>query len=185
MKLRLRHRDPPAGGMGIGRWSGSALAALLLLAVAASPHAIAAQPLTSDDYFATRGEGMWASSELVGVTVYGVDGEELGPVVEVLVGEPDVIVFEIGGFLGTGEKQIAVPFRLFHITAAPTNQPEMGQQAVGTRLPPTNSRDPVPGSGEPGRPLSPVYLSLAVSAEDLAAAPAYSADPRRIPAIAP
>jgi len=128
---------------------------------------------------------MWASSELVGVTVYGVDGEELGPVVEVLVGDPDVIVFEIGGFLGTGEKRIAMPFRLFHITAAPSDQTELGQQAIGTRLPPTNGRAPVPGSGEAGRPLSPVYLSVTVSVEDLATAPPYSADPRRIPAIAP
>jgi hypothetical protein len=156
-----------------------------LCAVAtALPLAAAAAPPSPDDYFAARGEGTWSSTELVGVTVYGADGEELGPVVDVLVGDPDVVVFEIGGFLGSGEKQIALPLRLFRVTAEPTDAADR-EDAAGTRLPPANNRDQAPIGGDPGTSLAPIYLSLDVDAEGLAEAPPYSADPRRIPAIAP
>lgn len=165
-------------------WRGACAAGLCALVIA-WPLAAAAAPPSPDDYYAARGEGAWSSTELVGVTVYGADGQELGPVVDVLVGDPDVVVFEIGGFLGSGEKQIALPLRLFRITAEPKDRAEAGEDAAGTRLPPENSRDQAPIGGEPGPSLAPVFLSLDIDADSLAEAPPYSADPRRIPAIAP
>src|SRR5215207_353260 len=55
----------------------------------------------------------WRSSKLVGLTVYGPNNERIGEINEVLVdrnGKVDAVVIGVGGFLGIGEKDVALPF---------------------------------------------------------------------------
>ena len=59
-----------------------------------------------------RGQQMMAS-KLVGVTVYGPNNEKVGDINEVLIdrnGKAEAVVIGVGGFLGIGEKDVAVPF---------------------------------------------------------------------------
>jgi sporulation protein YlmC with PRC-barrel domain len=50
--------------------------------------------------------------EVVGKTLYGADGEELGTVDNVVMSQDDqkpAVLVGVGGFLGIGERQVAVP----------------------------------------------------------------------------
>src|SRR5436853_7611951 len=55
----------------------------------------------------------WRASKLVGVNIYGADHQKIGDVNDVLVdhtGKAEAVVIGVGGFLGIGEKDVAVPF---------------------------------------------------------------------------
>lgn len=55
--------------------------------------------------------GEISSEELVGTTVYGADDANIGEIGDVLMsqdGKVDAIVLDVGGFLGVGEKEVAV-----------------------------------------------------------------------------
>src|SRR3954465_12778856 len=55
----------------------------------------------------------WRASKLVGVNIYGADHQKIGDVNDVLVdhtGKAEAVVIGVGGFLGIGEKEGAVPF---------------------------------------------------------------------------
>jgi sporulation protein YlmC with PRC-barrel domain len=70
--------------------------------VAAAPHFKAHQKLTQ-----------WRAPLLVGVEVYGVEGTPVGKVKDVLMNHDGVVqtvVIGVGGLLGFGEKNVAVPF---------------------------------------------------------------------------
>jgi PRC-barrel domain len=59
------------------------------------------------------------SSKLVGTSVYGPGDKSIGDVNDVLIGnhgEVRAVVIGVGGFLGVGEKNVAVPFDTLTIT---------------------------------------------------------------------
>jgi PRC-barrel domain len=59
------------------------------------------------------------SSKLVGASVYGPADKSIGDVNDVLIGshgEVRAVVIGVGGFLGVGEKNVAVPFDTLTIT---------------------------------------------------------------------
>jgi len=58
--------------------------------------------------------GQWRASKLVGVDVYGPNNEKIGDIKEVLIdqsGNAQAVVIGVGGFLGMGEKNVALPFK--------------------------------------------------------------------------
>jgi sporulation protein YlmC with PRC-barrel domain len=58
------------------------------------------------------------SSKLVGTNVYGANDEKIGDINEVLIdnsGSVHAVVIGVGGFLGVGEKDVAVPFKSLNI----------------------------------------------------------------------
>ena len=66
--------------------------------------------------------GQWRASKLVGVDVFGTDNAKIGDVREVLLnrdGAAEAIVIGVGGFLGIGEKDVAVPFKALEWTTEP------------------------------------------------------------------
>jgi hypothetical protein len=160
-------------------------------ATAGTPRAAGAPAPAREDFIAAPSAGHWSAEEMIGLSVYDKQGADLGPVVDVLLGaegEAAYVVFETGGFLGSGEKLIAAPLRTFHIVAtAPGEQERSAASAVvGTELPPQNAQ----GSSDAGEAarettLKPLYLEFAASEEDLTVAPPFSRNPKRIPAVAP
>lgn len=161
---------------------------------AGTPRAVEAPPPAREEFIAAPSAGHWSAEEMIGLNVYDKQGANLGPVVDVLlggVGEDAYVVFETGGFLGSGEKRIAAPLRTFHIVAtAPGNEDRSPASAVvGTELPRDNAREPQEGPDATGSPeqatLKPLYLEFAATEEDLAEAPPFSRNPKRIPAVAP
>jgi sporulation protein YlmC with PRC-barrel domain len=68
----------------------------------------AAQP-----YLAQQSEGQWLATDLIGVTVQNPQGDKLGDVNDLVVadnGPVQAVVIGVGGFLGIGEKSVAVAF---------------------------------------------------------------------------
>ena len=75
----------------------------------ASPSAAA----SSGKFLSEEKPNQWRASKLVGVDVYGPNKEKVGDINEVLIdrnGKAEAIVIGVGGFLGIGEKDVAVPF---------------------------------------------------------------------------
>jgi hypothetical protein len=106
------------------RIAASLLAGLLAGSLGAPATALA-QGASRDDFIAAPGAGQWSANDFLGLTVHNGEGEELGPVIDVLTG---------------------------------------GGAAAG---------------------LKPLFLELRISEDDLAMAPPFGADPKRIPAVAP
>jgi PRC-barrel domain protein len=64
----------------------------------------------------------WRGSKLIGSVVYGPDNASIGSVNDVLIGNDSkvrAVVIGVGGFLGVGEKNVAVPLDGLNITRKP------------------------------------------------------------------
>jgi sporulation protein YlmC with PRC-barrel domain len=61
----------------------------------------------------------WRGSKLIGATVYGPDNASIGDINDVLIandGKINAVVIGVGGFLGVGEKNVAIPFDKLQIS---------------------------------------------------------------------
>jgi PRC-barrel domain len=78
--------------------------------------ASAGSSAASGRFITQQQQNQWRASRLIGVDVYGSDNEKIGDINEVLVdrsGNADAVVLGVGGFLGIGEKNVALPFNAF------------------------------------------------------------------------
>ncbi len=92
-------------------FSTATLAAVLLAGVALGP--VAGQAQTADDRFLVRQEAdQMLVNNILGVDVVSAAGENIGNVDDVVAdrqGQILGIVVGVGGFLGIGEKDVAIP----------------------------------------------------------------------------
>jgi sporulation protein YlmC with PRC-barrel domain len=73
-----------------------------------------AQQTSGDPFIKQQEINQWRASKLVGVAVMGADQKKIGKIADVLVdhdGNAQTIVISVGGFLGIGSKDVAVPFK--------------------------------------------------------------------------
>ena len=71
------------------------------------------QPAGEIRYVTKNRADLWRASKLEGVNVYNQQDEHVGDISEVLVnkdGEVEAVVIGVGGFLGIGQRDVAVPF---------------------------------------------------------------------------
>ena len=64
-------------------------------------------------YITTDRPDLWRASKLDGVAVYNQNNENIGTINDVLIdrqGRAEAVVIGVGGFLGMGEHNVAVPF---------------------------------------------------------------------------
>jgi len=64
----------------------------------------------------------WRGSRLIGATVYGPDNASIGNINDVLIsndGKVRAAVIGVGGFLGVGEKNVAIPLDALNIIRKP------------------------------------------------------------------
>lgn len=64
-------------------------------------------------YVTENRRDLWRASKLEGVDVYNDRDEKIGDISEVLVdrqGKVEAVVIAVGGFLGLGQRDVAVPF---------------------------------------------------------------------------
>lgn len=64
----------------------------------------------------------WRGSKLIGASVYGPENASIGEISDVLIasdGKIQAVVVGVGGFLGAGEKDVALPFDALNITRKP------------------------------------------------------------------
>src|SRR5436305_9450202 len=70
-------------------------------------------PPKGEDIVTQQAQDEWRASKLIGVSVYDPENKKVGDIKEVLMGHDGSaksVVIGIGGFLGIGTKNIAVPF---------------------------------------------------------------------------
>jgi len=94
----------------------------------------------SGNFVERQQTGQFLASRLVGTTVYGSNNERIGDVNDVLMdrdGRAQALVIGVGGFLGIGEKDVAVPF-----TAVEFSSGAMASNSAGT----TSGNGPTGGS---------------------------------------
>ncbi|HEY7997257.1 MAG TPA: PRC-barrel domain-containing protein [Pseudolabrys sp.] len=64
----------------------------------------------------------WRGTKLIGASVYGPDNASIGEISDVLIagdGKVKAVVVGVGGFLGVGEKDVALPFYSLDIRRKP------------------------------------------------------------------
>ncbi len=69
--------------------------------------------------------GAWRVSDLDGKAVYGADGENIGSISDVLVsqdGSVNAVIIGVGGFLGLGQKDVAVDMEALELGPGATQQ---------------------------------------------------------------
>ena len=91
--------------------------------------------LPSGINFVTMQEkAQWRAPKLIGVDVYGADNKKIGKIDDILMGhdgKAQAVVIGVGGFLGIGKKDVAVPFSAIEWKTEPRKVP-------ATDLQPTN-----------------------------------------------
>jgi sporulation protein YlmC with PRC-barrel domain len=130
----------------------------------------------------------WRAPKLVGVAVYGPDDKQIGKIRDVLIdhdGAAQTVVIGVGGFLGFGTKDVAVPFaaiqwrtepRKVPATDQPPTNPVASTSGQTAGPPPMKETDPAATEASQGYPDKAI---LGVTVADLKSAPDfhYAASP--------
>lgn len=98
-------------------------------------------------YIAKDTPDLWRTSEIKGVDVYDDRNEKIGDIDDVLMdqhGNVKGVVIGVGGFLGVGERNIAVPFNELHWQMN-TTAPAKGQQVAQNQNVDHPTRATLPG----------------------------------------
>ena len=101
---------------------------------------------TLGDALTQESPDQWRASKLVGVTVYSPEKKDVGKITGLLIskaGKAEYVIIGVGGFLGIGEKDVAVPYDKVKFTDQPMTPP--------MNAAPNNA---VGGAGAPGATTS-------------------------------
>ena len=96
-----------AGGAAFAQTSDTAPAPTATTPTATAPAA------TTGKFVTAQGASEFKASKFVGIDVYGSENEKIGDISEILLdaqGNAKAVVIGVGGFLGIGQKNVAVPW---------------------------------------------------------------------------
>ncbi len=91
---------------------------------------------------AQSSKGEWRASKVVGVNVYNDSNEKLGSIDELIMnkeGKIDKVIIGVGGFLGVGQRDIAVNFDQLKFTDQPVPSNTASTAAPGSSTSPSSS----------------------------------------------
>jgi len=144
------------------RPAGLVIPAVLATAVA-SAATPPAKPAKADDAFTQLSEGKVVA--LLGLPARGIDGQEIGRIVDVLVdgaGKPQAVVIDVGGFLGMGNRKVAVDWSMLQF--------RMGKAAAATLAVPSTVIKSAPAY-DPAKPVLAVAMPQPAAPEPVAPPP--------------
>ena len=122
------------------------------------------------DFITKQDQTEWRASKLVGVNVYGTDNQKIGDINDVLVdrdGNAKAVVIGVGGFLGMGEKNVAVPFKSLQWQNEGRSTSGGTANGTGSTMTGTSSTATAADRGYPD------HAVLAMSKDDLKNAPDF------------
>ena len=139
---------------------------------------------TLSDTSTQESPNQWRASKLAGVAIYGPEKKDVGKITDVLLskdGKADLIIIGVGGFLGIGEKDVAVPFDQVKFTDQPMNS-SAPDKAMGDAGAPGAAPGSTTPNGTPPRvmatdPAAPAAGSTGGSTADSAAMPRSTSYP--------
>jgi sporulation protein YlmC with PRC-barrel domain len=102
-------------------------------------------------FIAQQSPDQWRTYKMIGLDVYNPNDEKIGDISEILLdknGNAEVVVIGVGGFLGIGTKDVAVPFKSLQWKVdrpriAPEGAPKP-TTALGTPAQPSGARSSEP-----------------------------------------
>jgi len=146
---------------------GTALMAMPALAqTQPSGSAAGSSSMNTNNWMTQEQPGQWRASKLEGLDVYNNNNEKVGDISELLVdssGKIQAVVIGVGGFLGMGEHDVAVPFDQIKLMS----EPRAGATASNT----TTGTAGMTGAGTAGT-AGPAGTTAGTTANNTAAAPA-------------
>jgi sporulation protein YlmC with PRC-barrel domain len=104
--------------------------------------------------------GQWRASKLEGLDVYNQSNEKIGDISELLVdssGKIQAVVVGVGGFLGMGERDVAIPFDQIKFVNEPravATTATTGTVATAPNAPATATAPAAPGTVSPTAPTT-------------------------------
>lgn len=125
------------------------------------------------------GQGKWRASKLMGVDIYGPDDKKVGDVTEVLfdkTGKVEMVTVGVGGFLGMGSKDVAIPFEQVKwsdqpmAAAAPAPAPAGGSGSMSGGI----ATAPATTSAPKAPAMYPDHGKITMTKDQLSAAPAVT-----------
>jgi sporulation protein YlmC with PRC-barrel domain len=113
-------------------------------------------PAGSGQVMTQMPQDLMRGSKLMGIDVYGADNQKIGDIDEVLVdrqGKIHGLVVGVGGFLGIGQKDVAIPFDQVQWMSNQEVQAS-SNQGGGTAGSPTNTAGGVTAPNAAGQPAT-------------------------------
>jgi sporulation protein YlmC with PRC-barrel domain len=122
--------------------------------------------MSTGNWMTQEQPGQWRASKLEGLDVYNSNNEKIGDISELLVdnsGKIQAVVIGVGGFLGMGEHDVAVPFDQITFVVEP--------RAVATTATTPNPNAPAtataPATANPNAPATTGTVTTTRSAADM------------------
>ena len=149
------------------------------------------------NFVTTQEKTEWRAPKLIGVGVYGLDDKQIGKIDDILMdhdGKAQAVVIGIGGVLGFGKKDVAVPFsavqwrtesRKVPATDQPPTNPVASTTGTPAGPPPMKETDPAAteaSQGYPDKAIVNVTLAQLKAAPDFQYAPSPLAESETRPA---
>src|SRR4051812_17988838 len=103
----------------------------------------------SGQFMTQEKPGQWRASKLKGLDVYNNSNEKIGDIREVLLdqsGKAEAVVIGVGGFLGIGEHDVAVPFSEIKFVDQPRTSSTSDNRSAGAN---TNTANRSATDGRP------------------------------------
>jgi sporulation protein YlmC with PRC-barrel domain len=126
--------------------------------------------VTTTKWMTEEATGQWRASKMIGLNVYNSVSEKIGTISELIVdqsGKLEALVVGAGGFLGIGERDVAVPYSQIEWSYRPVASSGIGTPSTTSGAASTSSQN-----SENTRSY-PDHAFLNMSADQLKAAPAF------------
>lgn len=126
-----------------------------------------AATVTTTKWMTEEATGQWRASKMIGLNIYNSDNEKIGDISDIIVdrsGRLEAIVVGAGGFLGIGERDVAVPYDQINWVFTPVPSPR-------TSTGPATTTGAADTSGQ--HYAYPDHAVLNMTKDQLKAAPAF------------
>jgi len=128
--------------------------------------------VTATTWMTQEAAGQWRTSKMIGLNVYNNDNEKIGAISELIVdrsGKLEAVVVGVGGFLGLGEHDVAIPYGQVSWAYQPVSLSRTSTSAA----PITTGAGNVANRSAEGPRSYPDHAVLSMTKEQLKAAPEF------------
>jgi sporulation protein YlmC with PRC-barrel domain len=106
-------------------------------ATTATPSPATANAAVKGDYATMQSAADWRSSKVIGLNVYNSKAEKIGDINDLIIGSNGEVAYAVvgvGGFLGLGEKNVAIPFSAVKMSRDKDGKPSASVESTKEAL---------------------------------------------------
>jgi sporulation protein YlmC with PRC-barrel domain len=145
-----------------------------LLAIAALSAAISTAAVAEDTAQNASAKGEWQASKLIHMNVYNNQNEKIGDIKELMLdknGKIDTVAIGVGGFIGMGERDVAIKFDQLKWSDTPVSS---AVSASKDRPAATTGANATDNSAKPANQTYPDHAVLNATKDQLKAMPQFN-----------